>query len=118
MLSALRRAEPDAGSASAPLGASGFLVKSMALEDILGAIRVVAAGEALLAPSVTKRLIGDFVDRSAPAEPRPARGLDGVTGREREVLGQIGKCACPLTCAVTQRTSLNASIPAWPPKRP
>lgn len=71
-------------------GASGFLVKSMALEDILGAIRVVAAGEALLAPSVTKRLIADFVERSGPAEPRPARGLDGVTGREREVLGLIG----------------------------
>ncbi|MGW3230511.1 response regulator transcription factor [Kitasatospora sp. NPDC001095] len=48
-------------------GASGFLVKDMALDDILGAVRVVAAGDALIAPSVTRRLIGAFAAAAAPA---------------------------------------------------
>ncbi|MGH3168936.1 MAG: response regulator [Trebonia sp.] len=69
-------------------GASGFLVKDMALDDILAAIRVVAAGEALLAPTVTRRLIRQF----AAAQPRRAgSALDGVTGREREVLVLVGR---------------------------
>jgi DNA-binding NarL/FixJ family response regulator len=70
-------------------GASGFLVKDMALEEILSAIRVVAAGDALIAPSVTRRLIADFVGRP-PAAPayRPA---DGITEREREVLTLVGR---------------------------
>uniref|UniRef100_UPI0027E000C3 response regulator n=1 Tax=Streptomyces sp. LS1784 TaxID=2851533 RepID=UPI0027E000C3 len=50
-------------------GASGFLVKDMALDDILGAVRVVAAGDALIAPSVTRRLIGAF---AGGRPPRPA----------------------------------------------
>ena len=70
-------------------GASGFLVKDMVLEDILTAIRVVAAGDALIAPSVTRRLIGEFASRPRPA-PRP-RGLPGVTEREREVLTLVGQ---------------------------
>ncbi|MFE9427570.1 response regulator [Kitasatospora sp. NPDC006697] len=70
-------------------GAAGFLVKDMALLDILGAVRVVAAGEALIAPSVTRRLIRDFVAR--PAARRSARPLDGVTEREREVLTLVGR---------------------------
>lgn len=53
-------------------GASGFLVKDMALDEILAAIRVVAAGEALLAPAVTRRVIASFLQRSTPA-PRPLR---------------------------------------------
>ncbi|UJW28553.1 response regulator transcription factor [Saccharothrix sp. AJ9571] len=69
-------------------GASGFLVKDMALDDILTAIRVVAAGDALLAPSVTRRLIADFAGRPAPASPR--RQADGITDREREVLTLVG----------------------------
>ncbi|QKV95126.1 response regulator transcription factor [Streptomyces sp. NA02950] len=64
-------------------GASGFLVKDMALDDILAAIRVVAAGDGLIAPSVTRRLIKEFAVRPARREPRP---LEGVTVREREVL--------------------------------
>ncbi|MFG1997631.1 response regulator [Spirillospora sp. NPDC048911] len=77
-------------------GASGFLVKDMALEEILNAIRVVAAGDALIAPSVTRRLIEEFADRPAPAAGRSApasrhRPLDGVTGREREVLTLVGR---------------------------
>ncbi|WP_422743014.1 response regulator [Micromonospora sp. WMMD754] len=70
-------------------GASGFLVKDMALEEILGAVRVVAAGDALIAPGVTRRLIAEFARRPAPA-PRP-RALPGVTDREREVLGLVAR---------------------------
>ncbi|MFE4481037.1 MULTISPECIES: response regulator [Streptomycetaceae] len=79
-------------------GASGFLLKSTPPEDLLTAIRVVAAGEALLAPSVTRRLIRAFTAASTgPAEP-PAdrdgerqRVLQAVTGRELEVLTLIGR---------------------------
>jgi DNA-binding NarL/FixJ family response regulator len=77
-------------------GASGFLVKDMALESILDAIRVVAAGDALIAPSVTRRLISEFTRPRGPSSPtspsatRP-RALDGVTEREREVLTLVGR---------------------------
>ncbi|MFJ2743356.1 response regulator [Streptomyces sp. NPDC087440] len=72
-------------------GASGFVVKDMALEDILAAVRVVAAGDALIAPSVTRRLIAEFAARPA-ATPAPAtREVDGITGREREVLVLVGR---------------------------
>ncbi|WP_460491398.1 response regulator [Dactylosporangium cerinum] len=74
-------------------GASGFLVKDMALEDIVRAIRVVAAGDALIAPSVTRRLIAVFAEPVAP--PRsPAGGHrlpDSVTPRETEVLTLVGR---------------------------
>jgi len=65
-------------------GASGFLVKDMALEDILTAIRVVAAGDAMIAPGVTRRLIGQFAGQHR--SDRKARELTGITDREREVL--------------------------------
>jgi DNA-binding NarL/FixJ family response regulator len=73
-------------------GASGFLVKDMALDDILAAVRVVAAGDALIAPSVTRRLIKDLTARAQTAAPppRPAR-LDAITPREREVLTLVGR---------------------------
>ncbi|WP_318208551.1 response regulator transcription factor [Streptomyces sp. SJL17-1] len=88
-------------------GASGFLVKDMALDDILAAIRVVAAGDALIAPGVTRRLIEEFAARPEPG-PRPEPGtgpepgsrpgperdprtLPGVTAREREVLALVGR---------------------------
>ncbi|MFE5487791.1 response regulator [Streptomyces sp. NPDC056527] len=71
-------------------GASGFLVKDMGLDDILAAIRVVAAGDALIAPSVTRRLIEDFAGRPASGPPR-RRALDSITEREREVLALIGR---------------------------
>jgi DNA-binding NarL/FixJ family response regulator len=70
-------------------GASGFLVKDMALTDILAAIRVVAAGDALIAPSVTRRLIAQFAGRPEP--PPPRRQIDGITEREREVLTLVGR---------------------------
>ena len=71
-------------------GASGFLLKDTAPAQLLEAITVVAAGEALLAPTVTRRLIEQF-SRS----PQPSRGprvsLDGVTDREHEVLALVGR---------------------------
>jgi DNA-binding NarL/FixJ family response regulator len=69
-------------------GASGFLVKDMALEDILTAIRVVGAGDAMIAPGVTRRLIAQFASPSRP-DPKP-RELTGITDREREVLKLVG----------------------------
>ncbi|MEU1472045.1 response regulator transcription factor [Streptomyces sp. NPDC005761] len=69
-------------------GAAGFLVKDMALDDILGAVRVVAAGDALIAPGVTRRLIKEFAGR--PASSRPRRPLTAITDREREVLALVG----------------------------
>ncbi|NLU80478.1 response regulator transcription factor [Micromonospora sp. HNM0581] len=71
-------------------GAAGFLVKDMPLDDILDAVRTVAHGNGLLAPSVTRRLIRHFVGtRTAPAVPR--RQLTGITEREREVLTLVGR---------------------------
>lgn len=70
-------------------GASGFLPKDTAPEDLLRAIRVIADGEALLAPTVTRRLIEEFV-RRAPAPPsRGVVGLDLLTEREVEVLRAV-----------------------------
>ncbi|WP_042393732.1 response regulator [Streptacidiphilus carbonis] len=70
-------------------GASGFLVKDMALLDIIAAIRVVAAGDALIAPSVTRRLIAEFADRPEP--PQQRRQIEGITERESEVLTLVGR---------------------------
>jgi DNA-binding NarL/FixJ family response regulator len=72
-------------------GASGFLLKDVPAAQLVHAIRVVAAGEALLAPSVTRRLIASFTGappRSALADPPPVRppGVDELTARELEVL--------------------------------
>ncbi|MFB4298382.1 response regulator [Actinomadura sp. NTSP31] len=77
-------------------GASGFLLKDTPPADLLSAVRVVASGESLLAPSITRRLITEFVRRpapvrAAPAGPDGADGLDGLTGREREVLALIAR---------------------------
>ncbi|MEU4062407.1 response regulator transcription factor [Streptomyces wedmorensis] len=71
-------------------GASGFLVKDMALDDILAAVRVVASGDALIAPSVTRRLIKEFTGRPRTT-PAPRRGVEGITEREREVLTLVGR---------------------------
>ncbi|MER7580191.1 response regulator transcription factor [Kitasatospora sp. NPDC097691] len=71
-------------------GAAGFLLKDIPPAELLHAIRVVAAGESLLSPSVTRRLISEFCRHPAaePAGPPPA--LDGLTGRERQVLHLVG----------------------------
>ncbi|GGM57725.1 response regulator [Dactylosporangium sucinum] len=96
-------------------GASGFVVKDMALDDILAAVRVVAAGDAIVAPRVTRLLVAHFVTTGAGgattggggrsgggaagspgpgsggAAPAPRRVLDQITEREREVLTLIGQ---------------------------
>ncbi|GAA4800255.1 response regulator transcription factor [Streptomyces ziwulingensis] len=71
-------------------GASGFLLKDTPPGDLLAAIRVVAAGEALLAPSVTRRLIAEFARRPGPVRPGPTL-LPELTDREREVLALIAR---------------------------
>ena len=71
-------------------GASGFVLKSRPLEELLSAIRTVAAGEALLAPSVTRRLIAHFAAGAQPPRPAP-RGLEELTEREREVLALVAR---------------------------
>jgi DNA-binding NarL/FixJ family response regulator len=70
------------------IGASGFLLKDAPAEELVRAVRVVAAGEALLAPSVTRRLIEDVVRRRAGRRTAPA-ALSTLTPREREVLELI-----------------------------
>jgi DNA-binding NarL/FixJ family response regulator len=71
-------------------GASGFLLKDTPPGELLAAIRVVASGEALLAPTVTRRLIAEFSRRPEPARPLACK-LGGVTGRERDVLTLIAR---------------------------
>jgi DNA-binding NarL/FixJ family response regulator len=70
-------------------GAAGFLIKDSDPGDMLRAIRLVAAGESLLSPSVTRRVIESFTSRSALRRPHPR--LAELTDREREVLGLIGE---------------------------
>jgi DNA-binding NarL/FixJ family response regulator len=69
-------------------GASGFMLKDAPPDDLVAAIRVVAAGDALLAPSVTKRLIEEFASRRSPA---PAPPPPSLTEREVEVLRHLAK---------------------------
>jgi len=71
-------------------GASGFLLKDTPPADLLTAIRVIAAGDALLAPAVTRRLIAEFARRPEPGQ-QPAGTLEGITDREREVLTLIAR---------------------------
>jgi DNA-binding NarL/FixJ family response regulator len=71
-------------------GASGFLLKDTPPPDLLAAIRVIAAGECLLAPTVTRRLVAEFARQPEPVRRLP-RVLDGVTGREREVLVLVAR---------------------------
>ena len=68
-------------------GASGFLVKDTEPVDLLRGVRAVAAGDALVSPGVTRRLIEEFAARARA--PRPARELDALTDREREVMGLV-----------------------------
>ncbi len=70
-------------------GAAGFLIKDSEPADMLRAVRLVAAGESLLSPSVTRRVIESFTSRSALRRPHPR--LAELTDREREVLGLIGE---------------------------
>ncbi len=71
-------------------GASGFVLKDIPPEDLIAAVRVVADGGALLAPSITRRLIGRFASGLA-ADATLAQGLETLTGREREVLVEVAR---------------------------
>jgi len=71
------------------VGASGFLVKSTEPAELLQAVRVVAAGEALLSPGVTKRLVAEFAERAK--EPILSPALDALTDREREVMKLVAE---------------------------
>ena len=71
-------------------GASGFLLKDVGREELVAAVRVVAAGDALLAPSVTRRLLEEFARRPAANRPPPA-SLDALTPRERDVLALVAR---------------------------
>jgi DNA-binding NarL/FixJ family response regulator len=69
-------------------GASGFLLKDADGDQLVAAVRIIAAGDALIAPSVTKRLISEFADRPQSTE---VQGLDDLTERELEVLVLVAK---------------------------
>ncbi|TXG87490.1 MAG: response regulator transcription factor [Thermomicrobiales bacterium] len=70
-------------------GASGFLLKNAPPEDLIAAVKIVAAGDSLLAPSVTRRLIAEFARQPAPAAPAPA--LATLTERESDVLALVAR---------------------------
>ncbi|GII32389.1 DNA-binding response regulator [Planotetraspora mira] len=71
-------------------GASGFLLKDVRRDDLVSAVRVVASGEALLAPSITKRLIAEFAARPRPSKKAPP-AVETLTGRERQVLELLAR---------------------------
>ena len=72
-------------------GASGFLLKDAPPERMFDAVRVIAAGDALLAPSATRRLIESVLDQQTVAQPNVVRRLQALTDREREVLTLVGR---------------------------
>ena len=86
-------------------GASGFALKSRPLDELLNAIRTVAAGEALLAPSVTRRLIAHFAGPGENAR-QNAAGLAELTEREREVLSLVAEGLSNAELAQTLHVSL------------
>ena len=77
--------------AALQVGASGFLLKDTLPDDLIAAVRVVADGQALLAPSVTRRLMEEFARRPAPGAREAPPWLDTLTTREAEVLGAVAR---------------------------
>jgi DNA-binding NarL/FixJ family response regulator len=72
-------------------GASGFLLKDTLPDDLLAAVRVVAEGETLLSPGVTRRVVEEFLRGPTAAAPTEVPGLDQLTDREREVLAAVAR---------------------------
>ena len=72
-------------------GASGFLLKDVPPEDLVAAIRVVAAGDAVVAPNITRRLLDRFASSLPSAQAQPPTALETLTEREREVLTLMGR---------------------------
>ncbi|MGI5242011.1 response regulator [Dactylosporangium sp. CA-139066] len=96
-------------------GAAGFLVKDIRPEDFLHAVRVAARGDALLAPSITRRLIDRYVTQ--PPLPRPAAALADLTAREREAvvlaaqgLSNAGIAARMAISPITAKTHINRAM--------
>ncbi|MGH9002869.1 MAG: response regulator [Acidimicrobiia bacterium] len=85
-------------------GASGFLLKDLPREDLVAAVRVVARGDALLAPQVTRRLIEEFARRPAGVGPDPA-ALETLTARERETLELLARGMSNAEMATTMYVS-------------
>ncbi len=73
------------------IGASGFLLKDVTPEHLAAAVRLVSTGDALLAPSITRRLVERFAGDAATHEPAVPAGLTSLTPREREVLTLLGR---------------------------
>jgi DNA-binding NarL/FixJ family response regulator len=86
-------------------GASGFLLKDTPPAELLSAIRVIAAGDGLLSPTITRRLIAEFARSPAPSHPLPT-SLAGLTDREREVLTHIARGLSNQEIAATLHLSL------------
>lgn len=82
-------------------GASGFMLKDARPDDLLSAIRAVAAGEAVVAPSATRRLLEQVVEKLPDAPGHRDERLDVLTDREREVLAEIAKGATNAEIAAT-----------------
>jgi len=98
-------------------GASGFLLKGGEPTDLLSAIRLVAAGEALLAPSVTKRLIETYIAQPEPVTPTLPNGLDELTPRELEILQQVAWLRLTIGRQTGARPAARAAADARPGDR-
>jgi len=85
-------------------GASGFLLKDATAQELVHAVRVIAAGDALLAPAVTRRLLDRFAERAPRARPNPPE-LGGLTGRERDVLALAARGLSNTAIAQTLRVA-------------
>ena len=94
-------------------GASGFLLKDVPSEQLVAGIRVVAEGEALLAPSITRRLIQEFA-AAAPTPAEPPRGLEELTARELEVFKLLARGLSNAEIAEELVVSETTVMPARP----
>jgi DNA-binding NarL/FixJ family response regulator len=89
-------------------GASGFLLKDVLAADLLNAVKVVAAGDALLSPRITRRLIDHYSDRSSP-DPAIRRDIDLLTPRETELLLAVARGLTNAEIATTHHISLSTT---------